>query len=998
MKLKHLIVGIILNLLFINVVNAQDWFTTGQNANLMLSGVDFNNSGGPLQFNHPSGIASDGIHFLLCDRFNNRVLIWNSLPDQWNDEPDLVLGQPNFTFNNSGIARNQLNFPGNVSVSENGLVAVADTQNDRILIWLQFPTQNGQLADVSLSLPVFTPSGSNMHLSWPWGVWTDGQKLIAVATRGKTILFWNSIPAYDDQPPDYTISLPHMGTPRNISTDGETYLFIGDHNASVPGYQPSGTFFWNSFPTQNNQSYDFFRNEWIKGIKLPDDRLIAGGMNALYIWNTIPTTANQNPNLIIQNPNYRNGDGPDVVYAGGRLYACNYNGNNVQVYYDIPTQHNQWPDFALSSPSVDHNTLDDMNYIQNPVLTTDGGHLIATSDFDNEVWIWNTLNPVSGQAPDVRIELFNMGSNGDIFPWDNTVHNNQLVTVGGHSLAIWNQIPLDGSGPTYIIRNQIGGVLLNQSRGIALDEHFFYLANNDGHIYVWDSLPVIGVEQPIRTITLPAGYQPGRLNSDGNYLGFGVIGQEHYVYIYRISDIAAGGNIQPYKIINRSTIPLNQPGEVLPFNGSLAVSNTGGNAVFLWQHIEDAGNPNNVIVLGQSLLQNNSPAIGIDRLFMPASLLAVNNSLWVGEFKFSSRILRFQPQEHPILPGDIDMDFQLSEQDIILLVNALLGAEPLSPDQLQLADLNDNTQPDIHDLIQLVEMVNRAYLLVNDFIPPMGSGNGPGPANFRLMVATSMDGLNFQRTGRIITDQGAVPDLVIDHLGWLYLYYTGWTVGNDINKTVVAISPNNGQTWFFKRLVLTGFEQQSEPVDPDIQILENGTFRLYLTSAPYGQPPRSYVAESNDGIHFTRTGQAFFSGNDTLDPSSLLIGNTWHIFAGGLTNLPEANFHGTSTDGQSYTFDGEMRFVAPNGLPIMMANGIAVPGGYRFYGFNTGQQQLEPGVYSVFTSDGVTWIPDNAACLISDPTNPQENLGVVDPAVVRLRDGGYFMVYAVGIP
>jgi hypothetical protein len=63
-------------------VYSQSWFTTGQNAGLMLSGVDFNNTGGPFLYNHPSGLATDGTRLLLCDRFNNRVLVWNSPPDR----------------------------------------------------------------------------------------------------------------------------------------------------------------------------------------------------------------------------------------------------------------------------------------------------------------------------------------------------------------------------------------------------------------------------------------------------------------------------------------------------------------------------------------------------------------------------------------------------------------------------------------------------------------------------------------------------------------------------------------------------------------------------------------------------------------------------------------------------------------------------------------------------------------------------------------------------
>jgi hypothetical protein len=194
--------------------SAQDWFVTGQNADLMLSGVDFNNTGGALMFNHPSDIASDGVHFLLCDRFNNRVLVWNTLPSTWDAQPDLVLGQRNFTENNPGTSKSEMNWPGNVSMGSNGRVAVADTENDRILIWNQFPTQNGQAADISISLPAIPgplPDSRSRPYAWPWGVWTDGTRFVATATHiTPTILFWNSLTNVDDQAPDYTINLPQF--------------------------------------------------------------------------------------------------------------------------------------------------------------------------------------------------------------------------------------------------------------------------------------------------------------------------------------------------------------------------------------------------------------------------------------------------------------------------------------------------------------------------------------------------------------------------------------------------------------------------------------------------------------------------------------------------------------------------------------------------------------------------------------------------------------------
>lgn len=125
------------------------WFKTGQNADITLSSVDFNNAGGPLLFNHPGAVASDGAHLLLADRNNNRILIWNKLPTS-NIPPDLVLGQKDFISNNPGTGLDQLNWPVSITAS-NGKVVVADTNNHRILIWNTFPMKNGQAADLEIT-------------------------------------------------------------------------------------------------------------------------------------------------------------------------------------------------------------------------------------------------------------------------------------------------------------------------------------------------------------------------------------------------------------------------------------------------------------------------------------------------------------------------------------------------------------------------------------------------------------------------------------------------------------------------------------------------------------------------------------------------------------------------------------------------------------------------------------------------------------------------------
>lgn len=285
--------------------------------------------------------------------------------------------------------------------------------------------------------------------------------------------------------------------------------------------------------------------------------------------------------------------------------------------------------------------------------------------------------------------------------------------------------------------------------------------------------------------------------------------------------------------------------------------------------------------------------------------------------------------------------------------------------------------------------------LTSDFTPPTGKTSGPGetgPWNMRLMIATSSDGLTFTRTNKIVTDQGDVPDIIQDSKGWIYLYYTGWTVGNDHDETVVAISTDKGDSWVYKKLVFSGFEGMSEPVDPDIVILPDGTFRLYVTSDSHdGNGPRTYYAEGTDGINFSNKGVAFSQPgkNTIMDPTVLQIGNTWYYFAG--TDSPDTMWYAKSTDGKTFSLVSKEPRLTINGEKQMMVNGIAVPGGYRFYA-------SAKEINSFFTTDGKTWTPDAGSRLTSDTSSGLETAFIKEPAVVKLSDGNYLMVYAAEIP
>ncbi len=49
----------------------------------------------------PASVSSDGQHLFVADNYQNRVLIWNSIPTSNGQPADVVVGQKDFVSNNS---------------------------------------------------------------------------------------------------------------------------------------------------------------------------------------------------------------------------------------------------------------------------------------------------------------------------------------------------------------------------------------------------------------------------------------------------------------------------------------------------------------------------------------------------------------------------------------------------------------------------------------------------------------------------------------------------------------------------------------------------------------------------------------------------------------------------------------------------------------------------------------------------------------------------------
>lgn len=615
----------------------QAFFTTGQPADLLLSGYGFNRTGGALRFNHPGGVAVVSGSLVLADRNNNRVFIWRGLPASGSVAPALVLGQSSFDTNEPSSGLDGLNWPTAVATDGTRLY-VADTYNDRVLVWRSLPGANKQPADFAIT----RTSG----VSWPWGIWTDGRRLAVSATQGGRVLVWNRIPE-GDQSPDLTLRAADFGTPRTIESDG-TRLLVSDHNARNNSGQP-GNFFWRQFPVSESQAPDFFmaavpssaapqgsqvaQGEHVHDAEaLGDGRLLALFNRTLCIWRVFPTSSTDACAVTIGGERSTftmdAGDNSGLAVSEGRVFASLNNGNKVLVWNRVPEHNTDAPSFAIGSPDVSTNTLQVDGIITNAVMQTDGRSLWVNSDFDRKLHVWRELPTQDGQKPALTYDL-------PFAPWASARVDDGLALAGQSTVMIWRSPPL-GQPADVVLERTIGGVALDDLRGVAYDGTFFYLSSQSrGRIYVWRGLPG-AASVPAAEIAIE---QPGRMSSDGRYLAITYAGIGGGVRLYDVATITSSS---PRSVQAGQGLGMNLPQGVMLASGGMFVADTNSNRVLAWRSASDAYQGRQPdAVLGADDLRARTPAIGQRTLFWPGTIAFDGTRLWVGEFKFSNRIVRY---------------------------------------------------------------------------------------------------------------------------------------------------------------------------------------------------------------------------------------------------------------------------------------------------------------------------------------------------------------------
>lgn len=171
----------------------------------------------------PRGLALASAQgpLFVADTGHHRLLVWSHMPDRDGAPAAFLIGQPDFSRegrNAKGpVGAATLNVPTGVAAAD-GVLAVADAWNHRVLLWHGYPTRSNQPADVVLGQADFVSNLANRGsdeagadtLNWCYGVTLSQGALYVADTGNRRVLKWNQVPTQNGAPADLVLGQENL--------------------------------------------------------------------------------------------------------------------------------------------------------------------------------------------------------------------------------------------------------------------------------------------------------------------------------------------------------------------------------------------------------------------------------------------------------------------------------------------------------------------------------------------------------------------------------------------------------------------------------------------------------------------------------------------------------------------------------------------------------------------------------------------------------------------
>ncbi len=350
--------------------------TTGQSASIVVGQTDFtsfsaNTTASTLTtpWGNPSVYLGQ---LFLPDYGNSRILIYNSIPTVNGASANLVVGQTNLTSSSTGTSTSQIFYPYGAAAG-NGVFAMADTGNNRIILFSPIPTTNGAAASVVLGQADFTSSAADCaerRMSTPASVFIGAGKLLVADQNNHRVLIWNSIPTSTTSPDlvlgqsDLTtcnansggISASSLSSPNDMWTDGTKLLVMDSNNNRI--------LIWDTFPTANKQAADHVLGQ------------------ATFVGNSSGTTAST----------LSTGGFANVSSNGTQIFVADYGNNRALIWNSFPTTNGVAADVVLGQAAFTTNTGGTTaSTMGSPAGITNYGSQLFISEYGNQrVLIFNS--------------------------------------------------------------------------------------------------------------------------------------------------------------------------------------------------------------------------------------------------------------------------------------------------------------------------------------------------------------------------------------------------------------------------------------------------------------------------------------------------------------------------------------------------------------------------------------------------------------------------------